>query len=120
MRVVLFIVIIALFFPGAAARASERIIIAQAGSTGGTVGKEGKSVAGGEEPRSLPREKEAQQPAQPNAATLNLPNTILLKESSFAGHILSHCANLVAKFTGELGITATSRNLLLLHSQKTQ
>ena len=86
MRVVLFAIIAGLILPGTTVGASERIIIAQAGSTGGTIGKQGKSVSGSEEPRSPARDKDAQQPAKPNAAAiLNLPNTILLKENSFAG-----------------------------------
>jgi hypothetical protein len=55
-----------------------RLVLAQAGSTGGTIGKQDKSVSGGEEPRTTARK---------SATTHNssLPQTIRLTESSLAG-----------------------------------
>lgn len=41
---------------------APKIILAQAGSTGGTIGKQGKSVSGGEETMESPRPKPIQKP----------------------------------------------------------
>ncbi len=57
--------------------------IAQAGSTGGTIGKQDKSISGGEQERRAPRETA---PAhRPREASPSLPGTISLKESSQYG-----------------------------------
>ena len=58
------------------------IVLAQAGSTGGTIGKQDKSLSGGEE---TPPPRRETRPARPASATFSLPPTIHLNEHNTGG-----------------------------------
>ncbi|MBI4275516.1 MAG: hypothetical protein HY659_12545 [Rhizobiales bacterium] len=60
--------------------------LAQAGSTGGTIGKQGKSVSGGEEPRSPALRNGSQRPiGRQSNAPETLPKTIQLNDRTPVG-----------------------------------
>jgi hypothetical protein len=66
--------------------ASVTAALAQAGSTGGTIGKQDKSISGGGEERREPQGSRAKPSGHRSGERQGLPQTIRLSESSIAGN----------------------------------
>jgi hypothetical protein len=65
----------ALLLASSFAGAESQTAIAQAGSTGGTIGKQNKSVSGADEPTTANRSKPAAKPRQPVSARTPAPSS---------------------------------------------
>jgi hypothetical protein len=103
-RLLGFILLLGLFALGQQERA-----FAQAGSTGGTIGNQDKSISGGGEERREPQGSRAKPSGHHSGERQGLPQTIRLSESSIAGSYsitLRHTGGNAYEGTWNVGIVS--------------